>query len=108
MLRFYRNALIDHYHLRTSQTHSRGGTSSCQHNSRWAGLHTQYSLRGNGSSARHSFPGSLPKDGYFDRVVPVMAINSSQDGIVVSSLGISPTHTAGHGNIPKVIVEYDL
>ena len=29
-------------------------------------------------------------------------INSSQDGVVVSSEGIAPTHTAGHGNTPKI------
>lgn len=31
-------------------------------------------------------------------------INSSQDGIVVSSDGLVPTHTAGHGNNPKVAI----
>lgn len=30
-------------------------------------------------------------------------VNSSQDGVVVSSDGISPCHSAGHGNCPKVI-----
>lgn len=30
-------------------------------------------------------------------------VNSSQDGIVSSPFGISPTLTAGHGNCPKVI-----
>lgn len=30
-------------------------------------------------------------------------LNSSQDGIVVNSGGISPCHTAGHGNMPKII-----
>lgn len=35
----------------------------------------------------------------------VGALNSSQDGIVVSSDGVSPTHTAGHGNCPKIIEE---
>ena len=30
-------------------------------------------------------------------------INSSQDGIVVNPCGISPTHTSGHGNTPKII-----
>lgn len=29
-------------------------------------------------------------------------INSSQDGIAVSPKGIAPTHTAGHGNCPKI------
>lgn len=37
-----------------------------------------------------------------------MVINSSQDGIVVSPHGISPTHTAGHGNTPKILIEYLL
>ena len=30
-------------------------------------------------------------------------VNSSQDGVVVSADGISPCHSAGHGNQPKVI-----
>jgi DNA (cytosine-5)-methyltransferase 1 len=30
-------------------------------------------------------------------------INSSQDGLVIDPNGISPTHTAGHGNCPKII-----
>ena len=30
-------------------------------------------------------------------------INSSQDGLVVDPSGISPTHTAGHGNCPKIL-----
>jgi DNA (cytosine-5)-methyltransferase 1 len=33
-------------------------------------------------------------------------INSSQDGIVVSSEGIAPTHTAGHGNTPKIVESF--
>lgn len=36
-------------------------------------------------------------------VVTVGKINSSQDGKVVSSEGLAPTHTAGHGNTPKVL-----
>ena len=32
---------------------------------------------------------------------------SSQDGIVISARGIALTHTAGHGNCPKVLIEYD-
>ena len=31
-------------------------------------------------------------------------INSSQDGVIVYSDGISPTHSAGHGNCPKVAI----
>jgi DNA (cytosine-5)-methyltransferase 1 len=31
------------------------------------------------------------------------SINNSQDGIVVNPNGISPTHTSGHGNTPKII-----
>lgn len=46
---------------------------------------------------------------YFDESVNkniirhVGKINSSQDGVIVSDKGISPTHTAGHGNMPKVL-----
>lgn len=29
-------------------------------------------------------------------------ISNGQDGVVVDAEGISPTHTAGHGNCPKV------
>jgi hypothetical protein len=29
-------------------------------------------------------------------------VNSSQDGLVVSSDGIAPCHSAGHGNTPKI------
>lgn len=38
------------------------------------------------------------------KVITLGRINSSQDGVVVSPEGISPTHTAGHGNTPKVLV----
>lgn len=38
------------------------------------------------------------------KVVVVGKINSSQDGVVVSAEGIAPTHTAGHGNTPKILV----
>ena len=36
-------------------------------------------------------------------VMPEGQINSSQDGMIVSKEGLSPCHTAGHGNCPKVI-----
>ena len=36
-------------------------------------------------------------------IINVGRINSSQDGVVVSADGIAPTHTAGHGNTPKII-----
>lgn len=32
-------------------------------------------------------------------------LNLSQDGVVVNPNGISPTHTAGHGNCPKIVLE---
>lgn len=39
-----------------------------------------------------------------DNVVrKVGQLNSSQDGVVVSPNGIAPTHTAGHGNCPKIL-----
>ena len=37
------------------------------------------------------------------RYLPEGRVNSSQDGVVVSAEGISPCHSAGHGNCPKVI-----
>ena len=37
------------------------------------------------------------------KIVQVGKINSSQDGVVVSPEGVTPTHTAGHGNTPKII-----
>ena len=30
-------------------------------------------------------------------------VNNSQDGVVCDTNGIAPTHTAGHGNCPKII-----
>lgn len=43
-----------------------------------------------------------------DRILKVGNINSSQDGVVVSAEGIAPTHTAGHGNTPKIAEEPTL
>lgn len=37
------------------------------------------------------------------KILQVGKLNSSQDVIVVSNKGIAPTHTAGHGNTPKVL-----
>lgn len=37
------------------------------------------------------------------KILQVGKLNSSQDGVVVSDDGIAPTHTAGHGNTPKII-----
>jgi DNA (cytosine-5)-methyltransferase 1 len=37
------------------------------------------------------------------KIVQIGKLNSSQDGVVVSDKGIAPTHTAGHGNTPKVL-----
>ncbi len=39
-----------------------------------------------------------------DEVVVAGKVSSSQDGIVVKGGGISPCHTAGHGNCPKILV----
>lgn len=38
------------------------------------------------------------------KVQKVGKLNSSQDGVVVSPDEVSPCHTAGHGNTPKVLV----
>lgn len=37
------------------------------------------------------------------KILQIGKLNSSQDGVVVSDKGIAPTHTAGHGNTPKII-----
>lgn len=31
-------------------------------------------------------------------------MNNSQDGKIVDADGIAPTHTSGHGNCPKILV----
>lgn len=40
---------------------------------------------------------------HLSKIIKIGQINSSQDGVIVSSNGIAPTHTSGHGNTPKVI-----
>lgn len=40
---------------------------------------------------------------HLSEIIKMGQINSSQDGVIVSSNGIAPTHTSGHGNTPKVI-----
>ena len=37
------------------------------------------------------------------KILQVSRINSLQNGVVVSDEGVSPTHTVGHGNMPKVL-----
>ena len=37
------------------------------------------------------------------KILQVGRINSSQEGVVVSDEGVSPTYTAGRGNMPKVL-----
>lgn len=39
-----------------------------------------------------------------DGIIVVGKINNSQDGKIVDADGIAPTHTSGHGNCPKVLV----
>jgi len=54
--------------------------------------------------------GGGAKTGWYlteNNILKVGEINSSQDGIVVSPEGISPTHTAGHGNNAKIICGID-
>lgn len=38
-----------------------------------------------------------------NKIMKVGVLSSSQDGVVVDERGLSPTHTAGHGNCPKVL-----
>ena len=42
-----------------------------------------------------------------DDVIIAGECSSSQDGVVVVGGGISPCHTAGHGNCPKVLLTYE-
>lgn len=37
------------------------------------------------------------------KIIQVGKISSSQDSVVVSPNGVTPTHTAGHGNTPKIV-----
>lgn len=37
------------------------------------------------------------------KIIQVGRINSSQDGLVISQEGVTPTHTSGHGNVAKII-----
>lgn len=39
-----------------------------------------------------------------DGIIVVGKMNNSQDGKIVDADGIAPTHTSGHGNCPKVLV----
>lgn len=50
----------------------------------------------------------LHRGGYCEDVIYEGRINSSQDGIVINARGIALTHTAGHGNCPKILVEYEI
>ena len=40
-----------------------------------------------------------------NKIIKVGHINSSQDGVVVSSDGIAKAHTSGHCNMPKILVK---
>ena len=46
---------------------------------------------------------SLTATDYKQPVQIVARVNSSQDGVIIDPNGIAPTHTAGHGNTPKII-----
>ena len=37
------------------------------------------------------------------KVILIGKINSSQDGVIISTGGGSPCHTSGHGNTPKIL-----
>ena len=45
----------------------------------------------------------VSKDIVNPQIQQIGKLNSSQDGVVVDSCGIAPTHTAGHGNSPKIV-----
>lgn len=41
--------------------------------------------------------------GLTPKILQVGKLSTSQDSVVVSPYGIAPTHTAGHGNCPKIL-----
>lgn len=61
-------------------------------------------MNGNVFSDEGLAPTLTTNKGEGNKILQVGKINSSQDSIVVSADGISPTHTAGHGNTPKVAI----
>ena len=38
-----------------------------------------------------------------NNILKIGSVSSSQDGVIVSPTGVSPTHSAGHGNCPKIL-----
>lgn len=50
---------------------------------------------------------TIQKPSYSENIIYEGRINSSQDGIVINARGIALTHTAGHGNCPKILIEYE-
>lgn len=60
-------------------------------------------MNGNVFSSEGISPTLTTNKGEGNKVAIVAKIISSQDGLVVSG-GVSPTHTAGHGNTPKVML----
>ena len=72
----------------------RGGSGNAQHQIRQYGRN------------RHHQSVPLPEDGCSYGISVMGKISSSQDGVVVSRFGIAPCLTAGHGNCPKIQMEY--
>ena len=50
---------------------------------------------------------TIQRRSYSESIIYEGRINSSQDGIVINARGIALTHTAGHGNCPKILIEYE-
>jgi len=60
------------------------------------------------SCPKISYPSpTIQKQSYSESIIYEGRINSSQDGIVINASGIALTHTAGHGNCPKILIEYE-
>ena len=69
-------------------------------------LHPEHAIQRYGITKGYSLAGALSKDGDTNGIHVAGKINSSQDGVVVFTDGCTPCHTAGHGNCPKIIIEY--
>lgn len=70
--------------------------------SREVGLPTKQMLETEGKEVSNCLT-TVQKDSLVAEIIKVGSISSSQDGVVVDPDGVSPTHTSGHGNCPKII-----
>ena len=72
-------------------------------------VHIAYSSNMTPIKLSHTTHGTpKPLRGGYNEVIYIGKVSSSQDGIIVSPHGIAPVHTAGHGNCPKILIEYNI